>query len=133
MEEARQELLGNIATRASSSDSAPLATSSDAGGEVAGADFEPVPEPDGDDDDDDAGQEADEQAEAVDEGAAPRWLLRKYGSPVVRGHALTDLEFDSLQIVVRDGNAVDFGPCLPRLHTGLAGAAARVSRQSKAH
>ena len=73
MEEARQELLGNIATRASSSDSAPLATSSDAGGEVAGADFEPEPEPDGDDDDD-AGQEADEQAEAVDEGAAPRWL-----------------------------------------------------------
>jgi hypothetical protein len=107
VEEARKEVLSNIASRSNVPDSlAPSNNdeSSDEGGESVAWGIEPEPEPD---DSTETEQQAEEDAaaEVLDEGAPPRWLLRTYGSPVVQGHALTDPEFDSLRVVVR--------PCTP--------------------
>ena len=104
MEEARKEVLSNIASR-SNLPSDCLAPSnndetSDEAGDSVAWDFEPEPEPD-DSTETEQHVEEDAAAEVLDEGAPPRWLLRTYGSPVVQGHTLTDPEFDSLRIVVR--------------------------------
>ena len=83
VEEARAELLGNIASRHSEGGIglAPFRPS----GDGEDADFEPEPEP-----------EPEEEEE--EEEALPRWLLRRHGSPSVRGHTLSDPEFDSLRV-----------------------------------
>ena len=70
------------------------------GGETTAWECEPESEPDQAPEREQQ-EEEDAIAEVVDEGSAPRWLLRVYGLPVVRGHVLTDPEFDSLRIVVR--------------------------------
>ena len=81
VEEARAELLGNIASRHSEGGIglAPFRPS----GDGEDADFEPEPEP---------------EPEEEEEEALPRWLLRRHGSPSVRGHTLSDPEFDSLRV-----------------------------------
>lgn len=105
VEEARKEVLSSIARRSGNVSPDALVTSNEDGNgggrsETTAWETEPEPEPD-EAPEPEQHQEEDAIAEVVDEGSAPRWLLRMYGSPVVRGHALTDPEFDSLRIVVR--------------------------------
>ena len=108
VEEARKEVLSSIASRSVNLPAGLLApsnndeSSGEEGDSVAWG-IEPEPEPD---DCSETEQQAEEDAtaEVLDEDAPPRWLLRTYGSPVVQGHALTDPEFDSLRVVVRNTN-----------------------------